>query len=142
MATTAIIHSAAFQPHTYRQAATLIAVALQAAIPKIGRGFARLWNSMGIVAGDAPEPAAAGAETEALSQLFELADNTVLGRASCPFQDRPEFMKRQSRTVVLIPTVGAKDAPITVQVALLANGIPQRRFQKNGVDDRHVPVSL
>jgi hypothetical protein len=96
---------------------------------------------MWIVAGNTPEPAFAGAEAAAFVQLLELADDAVLGGAGCPLQNRPEPVERQSRPIILIAAVGPKDAPIAVQVALLANGIPKRWFQMNRVDDRQVPAS-
>ena len=85
---------------------------------------------MRIVAGDAPEPAVAGAEAKALVHLLELADDSVLGRARCPFQHRPEPVERQPWPIVFILPVSPQHAPLAVQVALLANGVAKRRFER------------
>ena len=66
------------EPGRRREAATPVGVALQAAFPEIGRLLAVGRQPVGIMAGDAPEPAAAGTETTALVHLLDLTDETVL----------------------------------------------------------------
>jgi hypothetical protein len=97
---------------------------------------------MRIVARNAPEPALAGAEAEALVQLLELADDTALGWARCPLQNRPEPIEGKPWPVVVILPVCPQHAPLPIQVALLANGVPKRRFQNARIDDRQVPAAF
>ena len=140
VATDAIIGPALTRPAAHRQAATSIGVAFQAAIAEVGYLRLGLREPMGIVAGDAPESALARFEATALVHLLELADETVFGRARWLLQHGPEAMEWQTRPKVLIPAAGPQDTPLAVQVALLADGVPERGLQRGGIHDRQVPA--
>jgi hypothetical protein len=84
---------------------------------------------MGIVARDAPEPSAAGDEALTPVHLLDLADKTVLVLLFGLQEHGPEPLKWQAGPKILLAPAGAHDSVIADQVALLANGISQRRLK-------------
>jgi hypothetical protein len=137
VATDAVVGPSPLGADGRRQAATSIGVALQAAIPEVGRIFLRLRKPMRIVACDAPKAPLACLEAATLAQLLELADETVFDETVRTLEYRPEALKGQSRPKVLIASACAQDAFLPVQVALLADGIPECGLQFCGIHDRH-----
>ena len=101
----------------------------EAAIPEIRRHLFATGHggSMRIVAGDAPESAPAGAEALALVHLLEQTghDDTILGRCPFPLQHRPEAIERQPWPKVFVLAASPQDAPLAIQVALLARRRPE-----------------
>src|SRR5262249_4580096 len=123
VATGAIILPAPLQLHRRREAAAAIGMALQTAIAVIGRRVLGRGELVGIVAGDAAEPAQTGAEATARVHLLDLADETALGLISWPLENRPEVREGQPWPKVFIPMTSPQDAPTAIQVTLLADGI-------------------
>ncbi len=67
-------------------------------------------------------------EAAALVHLLDLADKVFLGRGGSRLEDGPELIERQPRPVVLLPTIDLHDAPLSQQVALLANRVLEWRL--------------
>ena len=126
----AIIFSTTRQSGRGRKTAPAVTVAFQAATSVISRLLLGRGQLVGIVARDAPEPAAAGDEALALVHLLDLADKTVFVLLFGLQEHRPEPLKRQAGPIILLVTASAHDSVIADQVALLANGISQRRLEK------------
>src|SRR5262249_51548978 len=136
----AVVLAAPLATGRLREAATAIGVAFQAAASEIARPLLGRRPTVRIVAGDAAEPACAGAEATALVHLLDLADEAVLVPARGALEHRPDAMERQPGPEIVVPAVELHDALLAQQVALLADGVAARGLQRGGVDDRLLPL--
>ena len=97
---------------------------------------------MRVVAGDAAEPASTRAEAAARVHLLDLADerDPRPGPTAGSKTDQNSMEAAARADSPRSRRSSSHNAPIAVQVALLADRLPERGLQVRGVDDRHVPA--
>src|SRR5436309_3098287 len=70
--------------------------------------------------------------------LLDLADEAVFGGAPGRNQGRPKALERQAGPVLLVAAARTDNALLAHQVALFADGIPERRLQLGRVHNPQV----
>src|SRR5436190_41101 len=92
-----------------------------------------------IMAGDTAQPVfpVTGLKAAALVHLLDMADSLrAFPPLRCGDEHRPELLHRQAGAEVVQPAAVAHEPSFPLQVALLADGLAERRRQVPRVDDR------
>jgi hypothetical protein len=123
------------------KAATILPMAVQAAVPEILRSFLARGQYMGIVTGDATQLALARLKTAAGVHLFDLTDGPeVIGHLGRKHKDGAKLEQGQTGAKVedLLAAPDYSTAELSLQMALLANRLAQGWVEAAGIDNRIV----
>src|SRR5262249_11194962 len=95
--------------------------------------------AVGIVAVDAAQSSPAGAVAAAGVHLLDVAERRVTAASMrAGDEDSQEVLQRQSGAVISRTPTGSLDVIDPLEVALLADGLPQRGLEAPRIDDCRV----
>ena len=126
----------------FGDAAGLGVVAREASRAVVLGALGLCWATMRVVAGRAAEGAAAGGVAAAVVHLLDLADGPGAARRPRLDEDRDELVEREPRAEVSLLVAGPEEAVGPLEVALLADRIPECGGQVAGIHDRRVEAAL